>query len=150
MAATSKYPESGTIVRGDPLTIPVNITQDGDPIDVSGSDWRAQVRPSANGALVVEFATSVITPSGGSVPSTVLLSMSGDDTAKLKSGYVFDLEELDSTTGDTIRTWWICTGLQITDDVSRDDPGPITVVTPVATSALTPQQELLAKGRARA
>jgi hypothetical protein len=125
MAATSAYPSTGAIVRGDPLTIPVNISVDGVPIDVSGSDWRAQVRTTYDAALVVEFTCTVVTPAGGSVPSQVLMSLTGDETALLKNGMMFDLEELDSTTGDTIRTWWICTGIKLQQDVSRDDPGPI-------------------------
>lgn len=128
MAAISTYPTAGAHVRGDPLVIPVNLSTDGVPVDASGSGWRAQVRTSFNGPLVVSFTCSVITPAGGTTPSTVLLSMSGDDTAQLKSGMVFDLEELDSVTGDTIRTWWICTALKIQEDVSRDDPGPMSQV----------------------
>ncbi len=130
MAATSPYPANGAVVRGDPLTIPVNISVDGVPLDVSGSDWRAQVRSNYDAALVVEFTCTVVTPAGGSVPSQVLMTMSGDDTATLKDKMVFDLEELDRTTGDTIKTWWICTGIKIQPDVSRDDPGPLTVERP--------------------
>lgn len=125
MAATSAYPTSGSVVRGDPLVIPVTITADGVPVDASGSDWRAQVRTTFDAALVVSFTCTVDTPPGGTAPNRVLMSMSGDDSAKLKTGMVFDLEELDRTTGDTIRTWWICTGLKVQSDVSRDDPGPL-------------------------
>jgi len=125
MAATSGYPNNGAIVRGDPLTIPVNISADGVPLDVSGSDWRAQVRTTYDAALVVEFTCTVVTPGGGSVPSQVLMSLTGDETAMLKDKMVFDLEELDKATGDTVKTWWICTGLKMQPDVSRDDPGPI-------------------------
>ena len=140
MAAISAYPTNGAVVRGDPLTIPVNISVDGVPIDVSGSDWRAQVRTTYDAALVVEFTCTVVTPAGGSVPSQVLMEMTGDETALLKAGMMFDLEELDKTTGDTIKTWWICTGLKIQQDVSRDDPGPIireapTLASPVARRA---------------
>lgn len=126
MAAISGYPNTGAVVRGDPLVIPVNISVDGVPLDVSGSDWRAQVRTNYDAALVVSFTCSVVIPGGGSVPSQVLMEMTGDETALLKTGMMFDLEELDQTTGDTIRTWWICTGIKIQQDVSRDDPGPIT------------------------
>lgn len=139
MAALSGYPDKGMIVRGDPLSITVNIRVNGADLDVSGSDWRAQVRSSYDAALIVEFTTSVIIPAGGTVPSTVVMELSGDDAAKLKNGMVFDLEELDQTTGDTIRTWWICTGLKVQQDVSRDDPGPIT------NSAAQAQMTLLKK-----
>lgn len=125
MAAISGYPNTGAVVRGDPLTIPVNISVDGVPLDVSGSDWRAQVRTTYDAALVVSFTCTVVTPAGGTVPSQVLMEMTGDETALLKAGMMFDLEELDKATGDTIRTWWICTGLKVQQDVSRDDPGPI-------------------------
>lgn len=125
MAALSDYPKNGTVVRGDPLVIPVDISTNGVPQDASGSDWRAQVRTNFDAALVVEFACTVVTPAGGSVPSRVLMAMDGTDTELLKSGMVFDLEELDQTTGATIRTWWICTNLKIQPDVSRDDPGPV-------------------------
>lgn len=124
MAALSDYPKNGAVVRGDPLVIPVDISTDGVPQDASGSDWRAQVRPGFDSALVVAFACTVVTPAGGAVPSRVLMSMDGTDTAQLKTGMVFDLEELEKTTGATIRTWWICTNLKVQSDVSRDDPGP--------------------------
>jgi hypothetical protein len=123
MAALSEYPtSSAALVRGDPVEILVDIRQDGTPIDVSGSDWRAMIRTQMDGPLVVSFTTAVITPSGGAVPSTVRLTLTDDQSRDLNTGMVFDLEELDATTGDTIRTWWICTRLNIQKDVSYDDP----------------------------
>jgi hypothetical protein len=141
MAALSDYPKNGAVVRGDPLVIPVTITSDGDPVDASTSDWRAQVRNGFDAALVTEFTCTTAIPAGGTVASQVLMSMSGDETTKLKQGMVFDLEELDPGTGDTIRTWWICTGLRVQPDVSRDDPGPL----PQALA----QTQLLATANAR-
>jgi hypothetical protein len=130
MAALSEYPKTGAVVRGDPLTIPVTITSDGAELDASLSDWRAQVRTQYDAAVVVSFTCTTAVPAGGTVASQVLMSLTGDETALLKSGMVFDLEELDQTTGDTIRTWWICTNLRIQQDVSRDDLGPLPAQAP--------------------
>jgi hypothetical protein len=118
MAAISAYPMTGAIVRGDPLEIPVTLSVDGVAYDATGSNWRAQVRTTYNAALVVSFTCTA-------VGSTVTMAMTGDETALLKTGMMFDLEELDKASGDTIKTWWICTGLKVQDDVSRDDPGPL-------------------------
>jgi len=119
MAAMSPYPPNTELVRGDPVTIPVNITVDGVPQDVSGFQWRAQIRTAFDGALVTAFTCTVVTPSGGSVPSTVELHLDADQAELLVKGQVFDLEQLDGT-GETLRTWWICTGLNVTKDVSTD------------------------------
>lgn len=120
MAALSEYPTNGAIVRGDPLAIPVNITVDGAPIDTSAFDWRAQVRTGFDGALITEFTCSSTTPAGGTVPSTVLMELEPDQTDLLDTGMIFDLEQRDATTLETIRTWWICTKLNVQKDVSRD------------------------------
>jgi hypothetical protein len=121
MAALSEYPQGGSaIVRGDPLTIPVDIKVDGVPIDVSGYDWRAQIRTAIDGSLVTEFATSTTTPAGGSVASTVVLDLTPDQTELLTEGMVFDLEQRDGSTLETIRTWWICTKMRVQKDVSND------------------------------
>lgn len=119
MAAMSEYPTTGELVRGDPVTIPVNMTVDGVPQDMSGFDWRAQVRSNFDGTLITEFATSVITPAGGTVPSTVLLELTDVEARKLEDGQVFDVEQRTGT--ETIRTWWICTKLNVQKDVSTDE-----------------------------
>lgn len=121
MAALSAYPMTGAVVRGDPLTIPVTLSVDGVPYDTTGSDWRAQVRTTYDASLVVSFTCTA-------VGNQVTMEMTGDETALLKVGMMFDLEELDTVTGDTIKTWWICTGLKVQQDVSRDDPGPLMAV----------------------
>lgn len=122
MAATSIYPVEGpAIVRGDPLTIPVDITINGVPEDVSGWFWRAHIRRSADAKLIMEFSISVTTPPGGSVPNRVLLSLTPDQTRELRTGMTFDLEQLDNaTTPDSLRTWWICTRMVVVKDVSHD------------------------------
>jgi len=121
VAALSEYPQGGSaVVRGDPLTIPVDIKVDGVPIDASTFDWRAQIRTAIDGSLVTSFATSTTTPAGGSVASTVLLNLTPDQTELLTDGMVFDLEQRDATTQETIRTWWICTKLHVQKDVSND------------------------------
>lgn len=121
MAALSEYPQGGSaIVRGDPLTIPVDIKVDGAPIDASGFDWRAQIRTAIDGALVTEFATSTTTPAGGTVASTVLLDLTPDQTELLTEGMVFDLEQRYLVTLKTIRTWWIVTAMHVQKDVSTD------------------------------
>jgi len=121
MAALSEYPQGGSaIVRGDPLTIPVDIKVDGVPIDVSGFDWRAQIRTAIDGALITEFTTSTTTPAGGTVESTVVLDLDPDQTELLNEGMVFDLEQRDGTTMETIRTWWIVTKMHVQKDVSTD------------------------------
>lgn len=123
MAAISEYPSRGApLVRGDPVEIPVDITKDGVPQDVSAYTWRAQIRTAFDGALVMEFATSVVTPASGTVPSTVLLTLTDDESRALVTGQVFDLEQLDAPDGNTIRTWWICPRINVQRDVSY--PGP--------------------------
>lgn len=122
MAAITEYPIEGSpIIRGDPLTIPVNIKVKGVPQDVSGWVWRAQIRRSYDAALIDEFNIDVIVPEGGLVPSQVLLQLRPDQTTTLKTGYVFDLEQLvDAATPETWRTWWIVTKITVQKDVSHD------------------------------
>jgi hypothetical protein len=132
MAAISNFPTtqtrqlSGPIIRGDPLCIPVSIVRllsDGtrEPIDIS--DWilRAHVRRSYDAALIMEFAIEIVTPDGGTVPNQALLSLDTFQTAKLKTGYVFDLEQLiDHATPETWRTWWIIEKIFVHKDVSHE------------------------------
>lgn len=121
MAAISEYPITGSpIIRGDPLVIPVNITVKGVPQDVSTWVWRAHIRRSYDSALIDEFTIDVITPDGGTVPSQVLLQLDTFQTTALKTGYVFDLEQMiDHTTPETWRTWWIVTKITVQKDVSH-------------------------------
>lgn len=122
MAAISEYPLVGSpIIRGDPLTIPVNIKVRGVEQDVSNWIWRAHIRRSYDSALIDAFNIEVVTPDGGTVPSQVLLSLDTSQTANLKTGYVFDLEQLvTAATPQTWRTWWICTKITVQKDVSHD------------------------------
>lgn len=122
MAASSDYPVDGQpIVRGDPLTIPVDIKVNGVDQDITTWVWRAHIRRSADAALVDEFECTVTTPPDGTVPSRLLLTLSGPQTEKLRSGYVFDLEQLvpAATPVETLRTWWIVKRLKVTKDVSH-------------------------------
>ena len=122
MAAISEYPidDGSPIIRGDPLTIPVNIKVAGVPQDVSSWIWRAQIRRSYDAALITEFTIDVGTPTGSTVPSQVLLSLDSAQTTILKTGYVFDLEQLvDLATPETWRTWWIVTKIYVQKDVSH-------------------------------
>jgi hypothetical protein len=121
MAAITEYPiVGGPIIRGDPLTIPVNIKVRGVDQDVSDWIWRAQIRRSYDSALIDEFTIEVITPDGGTVPSQLLLSLTADQTTMLKAGYLFDLEQLiDHATPETWMTWWIVTKIDVHKDVSH-------------------------------
>lgn len=121
MAAITEYPLIGSpIIRGDPLCIPVNIKVKGEPQDVSDWIWRAHIRRSYDSALIDEFNIEVVTPDDGTVPSQVLLSLDTFQTAQLKTGYVFDLEQMvDNSTPETWRTWWIVTKIQVQKDVSH-------------------------------
>jgi hypothetical protein len=121
MAAITAYPiKSSAVVRGDPITIPVNIKVQGVPQDVSNWIWRAQIRRSYDGALIDEFNIDVDTPPDGTVPSRVLLSLDTFQTTKLKTGYDFDLEQMiDDATPETWRTWWIVTKITVQKDVSH-------------------------------
>lgn len=121
MAASSTYPVSGApVVRGDPLAIPVDVTVNGIPMDVSAWNWRAHIRRSPDAPLVTEFTITVTTPPGGTVPSRLLLSLTPDQTRLLRSGMVFDLEQLTGTTPESVRTWWICSRLIVAKDVSHE------------------------------
>jgi hypothetical protein len=51
---------------------------------------------------------------------SIHLSLDTFQTSKLKTGYMFDLEQLvDQATPETWRTWWICTKLHVQKDVSH-------------------------------
>jgi hypothetical protein len=121
MAAITEYPIEGSpIIRGDPLTIPVNIRINGVDQDVSTWVWRAHIRRSYDAVLIDEFDIEVVTPDGGTVPSQVLLQLTAEQTTTLKTGYVFDLEQLvDFATPETWRTWWIVTKITVQKDVSH-------------------------------
>lgn len=121
MAALSEYPITGNpIVRGDPLTIGVRIKIRGEPQDVSDWIWRAHIRRSYDAALIDQFSIEVDTPPDEVVPNRVLLGLDTFQTVKLKTGYVFDLEQLiDHATPETWRTWWIATKIHVQKDVSH-------------------------------
>jgi hypothetical protein len=121
MAAITEYPIVGSpIIRGDPLTIPVTIKVKGIEQDISTWVWRAHIRRSYDSALITEFAVDVATPDGSTIPSQLLLSLDPSQTAILKTGYVFDLEQLvDLATPVTWRTWWIVTKITVQKDVSH-------------------------------
>lgn len=121
MAAITDYPlVGGPIIRGDPLTLPVGIRVAGVPVDVTDWIWRAHVRRSYDSALITEFSIDVITPEGGTVPNTLLLELDVFQTQLLKTGYVFDLEQLiDNSTPQTWRTWWIVERITVHKDVSH-------------------------------
>lgn len=121
MATITEYPLTGdAIVRGDPLTIGVRIKIDGQAQDVSGWIWRAHIRRSYDAALIDQFTIDVDTPPDEVVPNRVLLNLDTFQTSKLKTGMVFDLEQLvDHATPETWRTWWICKKLHVQKDVSH-------------------------------
>jgi hypothetical protein len=121
MAAVTEYPIVGSpLIRGDPITIPVTIKVKGVEQDVSTWIWRAQIRSSYDGKLIDEFRIEVATPEGGTVPCVVLLSLDTFQTVNLKTGMVFDLEQLlDNATPETWRTWWIVSKLWVQKDVSH-------------------------------
>jgi hypothetical protein len=139
VAIESKYPldVDPPIVRGDPLAIQFNFTKQGEEVDISAWTWRAYVRRSADAAFIMEFSQATQVPAYGTLPSQLVLSLTSDQTAQLRSGMVFDLEQL---TPNHL-TWFICTGLRVVKDVSHE-PGPPTppVVPPPAPviSALSP------------
>lgn len=121
MAAITEFPVKGQpIIRGDPLSVPVSINVQGQPQDVSDWLWRAQIRRSYDGGLITEFTIDVTTPVDGIVPNQLVLSLDPSQTVKLKTGYVFDLEQLSfDATPETLRTWWIVTKMHVQKDVSH-------------------------------
>lgn len=121
MAAISEYPIVGSpLIRGDPVTIPVTIKVKGVEQDVSDWIWRAQIRSSYDGKLIDEFHIEVATPEGSTVPCVVLLSLDTFQTVNLKTGMVFDLEQLvDNATPETWRTWWVVEKIHVHKDVSH-------------------------------
>lgn len=123
MAVTSEYPVNGQpIVRGDPLSIPVDIKINGVEQDITTWVWRAHIRRSADAALIDEFDFTVTTPPNGTVPCRLLLTLTAEQTEKLRTGYVFDLEQLlpAATPAETLRTWWIVSKMRVVKDVSHD------------------------------
>jgi hypothetical protein len=123
MAVSSQYPVNGQpIVRGDPLTIPVDFKINGVEQDISTWVFRAHIRNSADAKLIDQFDFTVTTPPNGTTTSRLLLTLTADRTRKLKTGMVFDLEQLvpAATPTETLRTWWIVTRLVVAKDVSHD------------------------------
>lgn len=122
MAAISVYPiEGNPIVRGDPLCIVVDIAINGIPQDVSAWAWRAHIRRSADSTLITEFTIEATTPPDGLVASRLLLSLTPAQTRLLRTGMVFDLEQITNhATPESIRTWWQVTKLLVNKDVSHD------------------------------
>lgn len=125
MAVRTQYPidEDKLIVRGDPLAVPIEINRRIDgvvaPIDITGWAWRAHIRRSPDAALIMEFDIDMIARDDDDYPSVVVLRLTPDQTRLLRTGYVFDLEQLvDHATPTSVRTWWICTKLRVTKDVS--------------------------------
>jgi hypothetical protein len=131
VAVQSVYPleDDPPIVRGDPLAIQFNFTKQGDEVDISGWTWRAYIRRSADAAYIMEFSQAVQVPAYGTLPSQLVLSLTSAQTAQLRAGMVFDVEQM---TPNHL-TWFICTNLRVVKDVSHA-PGPPTppVVTPPA------------------
>ncbi|QBQ74883.1 hypothetical protein [Caudovirales GX15bay] len=122
MAIQSVFPleDDPPIVRGDPLAIQFNIKQSGAEVDITSWTWRAHIRRSADAPLLMEFAQSVQTPAGGTLPSQLVLSLTAEETAQLRSGMVFDIEQLTPTH----LTWFICTRLRVVKDVSHTPVAP--------------------------
>lgn len=138
MAIQSVYPleVDPPIVRGDPLSIQFNFTKQGQEVDITDWTWRAHVRRSADAAFIMEFYKTVTTPAQGTLPSQLVLSLTSEQTAQLRAGMVFDVEQLTPTH----LTWFICTRLRVVKDVSHEPGPPVPVVPPPAPviSALTP------------
>ena len=117
VAVSSEYPiEGDAIVRGDPLTIQADIHLLGVPQDISGWEWRSHVRRSANATYLMEFDIEAVEDPDTGIVSRLLMSLDEEQTRQLKTGYVFDLEQV----SPTHRTWWICKKLKIQADVSKD------------------------------
>jgi hypothetical protein len=120
--ARSEYPvtRGSVIVRGDPLSIPVTIRDHGVEQDITDWSWRAHIRRSADASLVTEFTFDVMTPDDGAVPCVLVMNLTQDQTRLLRSGMVFDLEQLSTdATPVTIRTWWIVSKLNLVKDISH-------------------------------
>lgn len=139
MAIQSVFPleVDPPIVRGDPLAIQFNFTKQGEEVDITDWTWRAYIRRSADAAFIMEFYKTVQVPAHGTLPSQLVLSLTAEQTAQLRAGMVFDVEQLTPTH----LTWFICTRLRVVKDVSHE-PGPPKppVVPPSAPviTALTP------------
>lgn len=113
-------PEDTPIVRGDPLAFQFNITRGGAEVDISTWTWRAHVRRSADAPLVMEFAQQVLVPTGGTLPSQLVLSLTSDQTAQLRAGMTFDIEQMTPTH----MTWFIAKRLRVTKDISHTPTEP--------------------------
>lgn len=123
---TPTFPIEGPpIIRGDPFVTSIDFIDEAEdgtrtPINVSDWQWRAHVRRSYDAALITEFTVEVVTPEGGTVPNQVLMSLDCFQTQKLKTGMVFDLEQLiDNATPQTFYTWWIVEKIVVHKDVSH-------------------------------
>lgn len=83
--------------RGDAVTLPVTIREDGALIDVSARAYLAQIRKSTEATdVLATFAVDTSSAAGGIVVAT----LAAEDTVDLKGDYVWDLE--DTSTGRTL------------------------------------------------
>jgi hypothetical protein len=102
------------IRRGDTYSAPIVINENGAPLNVSASTWRAQLR-SLDGVLIIAF-TVVVTGAGGNV---VTISLTKTQTEALVPGnYQWDLEETVAGAVDT----WAGGDARVDPDISRTDP----------------------------
>lgn len=83
--------------RGDAVSLPINISEDGSLIDVSTRTYLAQIRKSTEATEVL--ATFTVDTSSGA-DGIIVATLAAEDTVDLKGDYVWDLE--DTSTGKTL------------------------------------------------
>lgn len=83
--------------RGDTVAVPFTINEAGDPADITGRTYRAQLRRTASTTADVPFDVDVVDPDAGQL----VIRLSSDVTIDLSGTYAWDLEQ---TNGDVVRT----------------------------------------------
>jgi hypothetical protein len=86
-----------TAVRGDAVTIPVTIQENGVAINLTGRTFAAQVRRSNDAEIVVELLIDTTNAATGQL----VLSTTAVITAAMLGEYVWDLQQ---TIGSATRT----------------------------------------------
>ena len=108
------------MVRGDPLTILVRLSTrlpDGTKArqDLTGREFRAQVRQSPDKELLGTFTVTVLTQAGDTL-GALTMALPGAVTAVLPTSVVWDLEEISG--GQSVATHWIVDYCKVQEDVS--------------------------------
>lgn len=99
------------MARGDTAAPPILIQEAGEPADLTGRTFEAQIRRTAGSATAIDIDVDTTEAAGG----ILVLRVDADVTENLRGDYVWDLQQI---VGDVVRT--LLTGKWTFDaDVTR-------------------------------